>query len=66
MHIYLNEKEYEVAEGTVLSALPALCGLPDKGIAFAIDNYIIAKTDWKNTLLSNGCKIMAIKAVAGG
>lgn len=66
MKIYLNEKEYEVTEGTVLSALPEVCGLPGAGIAFAIDNSVVPKKDWENTQLSDGDKVIVIKAVAGG
>jgi len=66
MKIYLNEKPYEVAENTVLSALPEICALPETGIAFAIDNCVIAKKDWENTQLSDGDKVIVIKAVCGG
>ncbi|MDR1698592.1 MAG: sulfur carrier protein ThiS [Prevotellaceae bacterium] len=66
MKIYLNEKEYEVAENTMLSGLPAICALPETGIAFAIDNNVVPKKDWANTQLADGEKVIVIKAVCGG
>ena len=66
MKIYLNEKEHVVAENITLSALPGICDLPETGVAFAIDNCVVPKKDWENTQLSDGDKVMVIKAVAGG
>ena len=65
MKIQINNTPKET-QATTLSALIAEAGLPEKGIAAAIDNKIIPKAEWESTPLHEGANIVIIKAACGG
>ena len=48
MKIQINNTPKET-QATTLSALIAEAGLPEKGIAAAIDNKMIPKAEWAST-----------------
>ncbi|MDR3188438.1 MAG: sulfur carrier protein ThiS [Prevotellaceae bacterium] len=66
MTILLNDKPYEVAEGTSLSAFIDGLGLKREGIAVAVDYEVIPKDRWAETILSDRLELMLIQAVSGG
>ena len=66
MKIFLNNKEYEIAMGTTLSDLLTILDKEPNGIAFAINNKVVKKELWNETILEEGAKIILIKAVCGG
>ncbi|MDR1122316.1 MAG: sulfur carrier protein ThiS [Dysgonamonadaceae bacterium] len=66
MTILLNDKKYEVAEGTSLATFIASLGLKQQGIAVAIDYEVIPKDRWADTVLSDQLELMLIQAVSGG
>ena len=65
MEIQINNTPKET-QATTLSALIAEAGLPEKGIAAAIDNKMIPKAEWESTPLHEGANIVIIKAACGG
>lgn len=65
MKIQINNTPKET-QATTLSALIAEAGLPEKGIATAIDNKMIPKAEWTSTPLHEGANIVIIKAACGG
>ena len=65
MKIQINNTPKET-QATTLSALIAEAGLPEKGIAAAIDNKMIPKAEWESTPLHEGANIVIIKAACGG
>ena len=65
MKIQINNTPKET-QATTLSALIAEAGLPEKGIAAAIDNQMIPKAEWESTPLHEGANIVIIKAACGG
>ncbi|HEX5143201.1 MAG TPA: sulfur carrier protein ThiS [Mycobacterium sp.] len=65
MKILVNEEELEVAEQTTVSDLLARLGMPDKGIAVAVDWTVVPKSAW-DTELSDGARIEVVTAVQGG
>ena len=40
--------------------------LKQKGIAIAINNKVVPKTDWENKIISNNDIVLIIKATQGG
>ena len=66
MTIQLNGKPYELPVNSSLTGLMESLNLQPMGIAFAIDNNVIKRTEWDNFLLEDGMKITMIKAVCGG
>lgn len=66
MKIYINHKEYEVAEGSTLGQVLAAQGLDGAGYAVAIGSKVVRKDERASTVLSDGERITVIKAVCGG
>jgi sulfur carrier protein len=67
MEIKLNDKTKEVElETSVQQLLNESCGEKQKGIAIAINNTVIPKTEWSNRLLKEKDHVLIIKATQGG
>jgi sulfur carrier protein len=66
MNIEINNKNYEFDNGSTLDSIVGKLSLNPKGIAFAIDNQVIKRDKWSDTVLADGMKIIMIKAVCGG
>ena len=67
MQITINNKEYTFEENTSLENAIHALQLKDKnGIAIAINEEIIQRSKWNETILNNEDKIIIIGAVAGG
>ena len=66
MKIFVNNKEYNIEQGNTLSDLLTILEKSPEGIAFAINNKVVKKELWNETILEEGAKIILIKAVCGG
>ena len=66
MTVKLNDKPYEVTDGTTLDKFVERLELPLQGIALAIDYEVIPKIEWNETMLEDGMALMMIHAVSGG
>lgn len=65
MKIQVNNKETET-EAKNLAELAKEMALPEKGVAMAKDNKMVPRTEWENTLLTEGANVIIIKAACGG
>ncbi len=65
MKIIVNDEEIEFA-GQTVADLSKQLSLPDKGVAVAVDMQMVPRAQWPETNLSDGQKIIIIKAVSGG
>ena len=65
MKVNINDKPTEVESQQLLS-LAAELSLPEKGVAVAVNNHMVPRTDWDKTTVSEGDNILIIKAVCGG
>ena len=65
MKIKINNKEVETAATTV-GELAAEQKLPEKGVAIAISNNMVPRTEWNNRQLNEGDDIVILKALCGG
>lgn len=65
MKIKINNKEVETTAKTV-AELAAEQKLPEKGVAIAISNNMVPRTEWNNRLLNEGDDIVILKAFCGG
>lgn len=65
MNIKINNKETEV-KATSLQELATELSLPEKGVAVAVNNRMVTRTDWNQTAIKEGDKVVVIKAVCGG
>lgn len=67
MNIIVNGKNLECnGKNVTISTLMFEFELPSTGVAVAIDNHVIPKTQWDSYLLQEGEKITLIKATQGG
>lgn len=66
MKIYVNNKELEVLEHAKVSELTKLLQLPEQGIALAVNNRMIPRTEWNDTELLSEAHVVIIKAACGG
>ncbi|MDA2891600.1 sulfur carrier protein ThiS [Mycolicibacterium sp. BiH015] len=65
MKVIVNDEAVEVDEKTTVSGLLEHLGIPEKGIAVAVDWSVIPRSQW-DTLLTDGAKIEVVTAVQGG
>ncbi len=66
MTVKLNDKEYALEADTSLAVFVAGLGLGPRGIAIAVNNRVVPKERWEETILSDGMELMLIHAVSGG
>lgn len=67
MEVTVNQEIINVQDGCSIATLLAqLPKLPAKGLAVALNQRIITKSDWPECNLSSGDKVMIIKATQGG
>lgn len=65
MEILFNQQPLQVS-ATNLLALSLELQLPASGIAMAVNNRLVPRTQWQEFLLQDGMSILVIKAVCGG
>ena len=65
MNIKINNKETEV-KATSLQELATELSLPEKGVAVAVNNRMVTRTEWNLTAIKEGDNVVVIKAVCGG
>lgn len=65
MKIKVNNTEMETAAQTV-AQLASEQQLPQKGVAIAINNSMIPRTEWEQTPIREGADIVILKAFCGG
>lgn len=65
MKIFINNEEL-TTEATDLQGLAKSLNLPEQGIAIAVNNQIIPRTEWNTYLLQEGASVVIIKAACGG
>lgn len=67
MNIYINNTEHELPQDTAVTAALDVIGVSSqKGIAIAINNNVVPRTEWRNTILQANDKVTLIKATQGG
>jgi sulfur carrier protein len=65
--IYINDKAYSFDQAVSLSDLfLSLQMEPGKGIAVALNNKVIPRTEWNKCLVNENDKLILIKATQGG
>ena len=64
MIIKVNNKEMELSSQA--SQLAETLQMPDKGVAVAVNNQMIPRTKWSETILQENDQVVVIKAACGG
>lgn len=65
MKIVINNKTTETQSSNLLQISEEL-SLPDKGVAIAVNNRMVPRTEWATTALAENDNIVIIKAACGG
>lgn len=67
MKILLNKESFELKGNATLADLLKSANINEfNGIAIAVNNSVVRKENWNNTMLNDGDKVTIIKAVCGG
>lgn len=67
MEITLNDKAYSVSENTSLyDVVLSQLGDKQKGVAVAVNDSVIPKTNWESYIIQSKDNILIIKATQGG
>ncbi|MBI5219100.1 MAG: sulfur carrier protein ThiS [Bacteroidia bacterium] len=67
MIIFVNHAEHEIPESKTVSETLALLKYENfTGIAVAVNNHVVPRTQWNNHLLKENDKVTIIRAVQGG
>ncbi|WP_197383515.1 sulfur carrier protein ThiS [Mycolicibacterium mengxianglii] len=65
MMVTVNDEELHVDDHATVQTLLAQLGIPDKGIAVAVDWTVLPRSRW-DAALSEGARIEVVTAVQGG
>lgn len=66
MKVQVNNKEVEIDSASTLTQLITQLELPSQGIAVAINNKMIPRTEWECFSLQENDNLVIIKAACGG
>ncbi|MFI3248620.1 MAG: sulfur carrier protein ThiS [Rikenellaceae bacterium] len=66
MKVFLNQNELTIDESTTLQELITNQGIKPEGVAVAINNRIITRSEWPSTMMDEGAKVVVIQATYGG
>lgn len=67
MTVFINNEKREIPLTNILKLLSEEVKLPSvKGVAIAINNQVIPKSEWENYSIQENDKITIIRATQGG
>ena len=67
MNIYFNDKLHQIESGAALQlVINSFIGEKQKGIAVAINDFVIPKQHWNTHFLQADDKVLVITATQGG
>lgn len=65
MNVTVNNKPVETGAST-LKELALQLELPEKGVAVAVFNKMVPRSEWENFAITEGVSIIVIRASCGG
>jgi sulfur carrier protein len=66
MEIILNNQNKTISDPSLHSLIQTELGEKTKGVAVAVNETVIPKINWENTLLKEKDSVLIIKATQGG
>ncbi len=67
MNVLINNIPYELPENaTAPAVLQAMNIISDRGVALAINNNVVPRSEWSACIIAEGDKVTLIKATQGG
>jgi len=64
--VWLNDERRDVPAGTTVAVLMAEHGVPEKGVAVAVDGAVVPRASWSTVALLDGTRVEVLTAVQGG
>lgn len=65
MNVTVNNKPVDTGAST-LKELALQLELPEKGVAVAVSNKMVPRSEWENFAITEGVSIIVIRASCGG
>lgn len=65
MNVTVNNKPVET-DASTLKELAVQLELPEKGVAVAVSNKMVPRSEWENFAITEGVSIIVIRASCGG
>lgn len=66
MKVLVNNKETNLTKGNHITDLVLQLQLPTQGVAIAVNNRMVPRTEWGNHILQENDSLVVIKAACGG
>lgn len=66
MEVIVNRTPVAARDGATLSELLAALGTPADGVAVAVNNRVVPRSEWAPATLHEADKVTIIRAVCGG
>ncbi|MFI6488160.1 sulfur carrier protein ThiS [Streptomyces sp. NPDC050564] len=66
MNIFVNGERQQITTGTALDTLVATLTAAPSGVAAALNETVVPRTQWSSTALSEGDRVEVLTAVQGG
>lgn len=66
MTITLNGEPTDVPDDMTTAALVEHLGLPDRGVAIALDGAVVPSSTWDTTPIGDGAVVDVVTAMQGG
>lgn len=66
MTVWINGEAREVESSATLATLLAEHGVPERGVAVAIDGQVVPRAGWADATVAPGARIEVLTAVQGG
>jgi sulfur carrier protein len=67
MRVFVNGEQRSVPEGATVAALVAESApAGERGVAVAVDAEVVPRSEWDETLLSEGQRVEILAAIQGG
>lgn len=66
MRVWLNGEARSAAEGATVAEVLAAVGVPEAGVAVAVDGQLVPRRSWRGHVLAEGAHVEVVTAVQGG
>jgi sulfur carrier protein len=66
VQVWINGKPGELADDARVPDALMLLGVPQTGVAVAVDGAVVPRAAWPDTVLTDGARLEVLTAVQGG
>jgi len=66
MNVWLNGTATAVADGATVAQVVTAHGVPERGVAVAVDGEVVPRAAWPASELAEGARVEVLTAVQGG